>query len=148
MNIFAGRSLHHIGFLVHDIAPVAEMLGGQLGCPMAAPFDLDINESVIEVGTPGSLRILLARMGTTLFEFIQPLGDEPTVWARALKTRGPGIHHFAFTQIENYAEALPYVQSLGFELTVAGHFGHDRWCYLEGCNMVLELANGAGPPFP
>jgi hypothetical protein len=103
---------------------------------------------LIEVGKEASLRIPLARLGTALLEFIEPEADAANVWSDTLRRRRPGVHHVAFTQVENYEQSLENMQAMGFDLTVAGHFGVDRWCYLETADLVLELANGAGPVFP
>ena len=149
MSLVLGRNPHHIGFVVPNAGEVGELLTRSLGCSRLASYTVDLPCDVLEIGAPGSVRIVLAELGKLLFEFIEPIGDEDTVWRRSLDARGPGMHHVAYSEIPGYETAVRDMQEAGFEISVAGMFDDDsRWCYLEQSGLVIELMSGDGPRLP
>lgn len=87
-------------------------------------------------------------MGTTLWEFIKPVGRQPTVWRNALDMRGPGLHHVAYSDVDPYDDVVDQLLAGGMHLSAAGVVGADRWSYVEGPGVVLELMSGGGPQLP
>lgn len=139
------RTPQHIGFLVHDVGSLVPTLSDTWGLRISNPRELVLDENVIDVGEQGRLKVVLAEVGQMLFEFIQPIGDAPNCWTKALTARGPGIHHVAYSVFDEYEATIEDCKMRGFEQTVAGHFGSNHWCYLESNDLVIELANSAGP---
>ena len=144
MAVFDEHDIQHVGVLVRDVDATASMLRSTLKCPMLEPYEFSISKHDVEVGEPGTLKILLARVGRLLIEFMEPLGGGQDVWSESLRKHGPGLHHICFTQIEAYQSVVTELQSSGWALTFAAHLGEDRLCYLESENFVIELASGKG----
>jgi hypothetical protein len=145
MSFLDDRNPHHIGFVVPSADEIGEVLTKSLACRRLTSYTVDLPSDVLEIGTPGSVKIVLAELGKVLFEFIEPIGDEDTVWRRSLDARGPGMHHVAYTEIPGYESAVRGLQETGFEISVAGLFDEGRWCYLEKSGLVIELMSAGGP---
>ncbi len=140
----AGRSPQHIGFVVADLDAALADLSSAGGIPVSSPLTLDLGEGDLDLGGPARLRLGFAMLGGLMAEFIAPQ-EGPNVWSRALRERGPGLHHVAFTEIENYGELVHSLIGSGFEMSAAGQFAEDHWCYLERGPLVIELTSGVGP---
>ena len=142
---FDGRTPAHVGYLVEDVDRVHSLLAGSVSSRIAAPFELQLTKEDIDVGEPGALRIVLAKIGDTLMEFIQPLGPDSTYWSQALGARGSGIHHVCFSLYDDFDAGVAACGDAGLPVVLAGRVGAERWCYVEAAGMTLELASGRGP---
>jgi methylmalonyl-CoA/ethylmalonyl-CoA epimerase len=74
----------HVGVIVPDLAPVAELFGERLGLPVRGP------EREPEL----ALEVLWVTAGETTIEFVAPTGEDSR--AAAVLARGEGgVHHVA-----------------------------------------------------
>lgn len=144
-GLLAGRTPHHVGYVVADLDATLADLSSGLGVAVSEPLALELTSEHLERGGPASLRLGFAMLGDVMAEFIEPRPGGGDVWSRALRDRGPGLHHVAFTQVQPFGPVVQELTGLGFVMTAAGQFADDRWCYLERGPLVVELTSGAGP---
>lgn len=88
----SGRTVHHIGWVVHSIDAAREHFEDALGLALRSDEQF-----------PG-LRVAFFGAGTAMVELLEPRSDEGDI-ARYLRERGEGIHHLAL-RVESAADAL------------------------------------------
>jgi methylmalonyl-CoA/ethylmalonyl-CoA epimerase len=123
----------HIGIIVADLAPVAELYGQRLGLEVRGP------EPEPELG----LEVLWVQAGSTVLEFVAPVADDSR--AAAVLARGEGgVHHVAL-QVEGIDDLLGELRAAGVELRDAtprqGAHG-SRVAFLDGAGALVELVEG------
>lgn len=125
----------HVGVIVADLAPVAELLGERLGLPVRGP------EPEPELG----LEVLWVTAGETTIEFVAP--TRPDSRAAAVLARGEGgVHHVALN-VEGLDALLEQLAEAGIGLRDrtprAGAHG-SRVAFLdpEGVGALVELVEG------
>lgn len=83
----------------------------------AVPFYRDrlglVLEGYEEVPTQ-KVRVAILKVGSTHLELLEPTADDSPI-SKFLKTRGPGLHHMAFTT-RNLAERLQELDQQGVAL--------------------------------
>jgi methylmalonyl-CoA/ethylmalonyl-CoA epimerase len=84
----AGHSLHHVGFVVADIA--AEVKG--FARSLAATWDGRVYEDPYQ---RVKIAFLTLRPGDPLIELVEPMGQDSPVH-RFLTERGGGLHHVCY----------------------------------------------------
>ncbi len=156
----------HIGIVVKDVDKTVEYLS-YVGIP--GPWKIFYHTAGADglmVGKPFKIRIAAAKVGSVVFELIQPI-DNDSLWAQFLENRGEGLQHIAFS-ISNFDAWVSRLQAQGSTIVVGGRvsvqkddntieaFGNpngDRWCYLENRSrggIVIELMDnllGLAPLF-
>lgn len=99
-----GAAVHHVGFLVEDLAPIAALFGDALGLEVSEPEELD----------DLCLRVLWVQFGTVAFEFLLPTSAEIPA-AERLRQRGAGLDHVAVC-VDSVAAALDWCRERGLPL--------------------------------
>ena len=120
----------HVGIIVGDLAPVAELYGNRLGLEVRGP------EPEPELG----LEVLWVRAGTTVLEFVAPTSDDSR--AAAVLARGEGgVHHVAL-EVDGIDDLLGELHSAGVplrdEVPRQGAHG-SRVAFLDGAGALVEL---------
>ncbi len=64
----------------------------------------------------------IAHLGDLQIELLQPVKG-PSTYMEFLKTRGPGIHHLSFAQIEDHDEMISGFNRMGIETESTGLLG-------------------------
>jgi methylmalonyl-CoA epimerase len=98
MNV---RGLAHVGAVVEDLAPVAELFGERLGLELRGP------EEEPELG----LAVLWVQAGDTTLEFVAPTRPDSRA-ARALARGEGGVHHVALA-VDGLDELLAALAGAG-----------------------------------
>jgi methylmalonyl-CoA epimerase len=98
MNV---RGLAHVGAVVEDLGPVAELFGGRLGLELRGP------EEEPELG----LSVLWVQAGATTLEFVAPTRPDSRA-AKALERGEGGVHHVALA-VEGLDELLAALAGAG-----------------------------------
>jgi methylmalonyl-CoA/ethylmalonyl-CoA epimerase len=60
------------------------------------------------VGGPFGLKLAWVQLGSLVLELLQPVQGD-SIWARALETKGEGVHHIAFN-VSNWNEIVSKLQ--------------------------------------
>ncbi len=84
----------HVGVVVPDLEPVAELFGTRLGLPVRGPEDEP------ELG----LQVLWVTVGSTTLEFVAPTREDSRAAAALARGEG-GVHHVAL-EVEGLDELL------------------------------------------
>jgi methylmalonyl-CoA/ethylmalonyl-CoA epimerase len=98
------REIHHIGHAVSDIDAAVATYERLFGA------SVEHRETVPEQGVEAAS----LRVGTDRFELLRPLGQDTPV-GRFMASRGPGMHHVAFT-VADIRAALRSASAAGAEL--------------------------------
>ena len=94
----------HVGVIVADLGPIAELFGGRLGLEVRGP------DPEPELG----LEVLWVTAGQTTIEFVAP--TSPDSRAAAVLARGEGgVHHFALN-VEGLDDLLDELDGAGVAL--------------------------------
>ncbi|MFC1956884.1 VOC family protein [Chloroflexota bacterium] len=152
----------HIGIVVRDVDKTVEFLS-LAGVP--GPWKVFNHEAKdgLVVGAPFKIKIGAAKVGSVVFELIQPL-DSDSVWARFLESKGEGIQHLAFG-VSSFDEWVSRLKAQGYGIVVGGRVSlevendtmkavgdpnGDRWCYLEnssqGGGFIIEFMDNLDNP--
>jgi methylmalonyl-CoA/ethylmalonyl-CoA epimerase len=91
----------HVGILVEDLAPVAQLFGERLG--------VEVTEQTPEPEL--GLEVLWVRVGQTTLEFISPADPESRA-AQAIARGEGGVHHVAL-QVEGLDALLSELDAAG-----------------------------------
>ena len=100
----AVRGIHHLGVAVDDLDLAIERYASLFGAT------LEHRERVDEQGVEAAS----LRVGASRVELLEPLGPETPV-GRFLASRGPGMHHVAFT-VDDVAAELDRLRAEGVQL--------------------------------
>jgi methylmalonyl-CoA epimerase len=95
------RGLAHVGAVVADLGPVAELFGKRLGLEVRGP------EEEPELG----LAVLWVQAGDTTLEFVAPTRPDSRA-AKALERGEGGIHHVALA-VDGLDELLAQLDGAG-----------------------------------
>lgn len=100
----AVRGIHHLGVAVDDLDLAIERYASLFGAT------LEHRERVDEQGVEAAS----LRVGASRVELLEPLGPETPV-GRFVASRGPGMHHVAFT-VDDVAAELDRLRAEGVQL--------------------------------
>ena len=132
-------NLSHIGVAVKDIKRTLSFLSSiwDIGGQIINDYKPEIED--LEAGEQFRVRIVLIKFGPTFIELLQPM-DDKSIWAKFIKEKGEGIHHFAFG-VSNYDEMVEKFKAQGHKLLVAAVYQGERWCYFDTTpgGMVIEF---------
>jgi methylmalonyl-CoA/ethylmalonyl-CoA epimerase len=122
--------LAHVGVIVADLRPVAELYGEKLGLPVRGP------EPEPELG----LEVLWVQAGSTVLEFVAPTTADSR--AAAVLARGEGgVHHLAL-RVEGLDVLLDELDADGIPLrdrTPRPGAHGSRIAFLDGAGALVEL---------
>ena len=138
-------SLNHIGIAVKDAEATSKFLTSMWGIgPWKSRDYVPPREEVI-VGEPFVLKIMVAKLGPTIVELLQPVESPKSVWAQFIETNGEGIHHIAL-RVLNWDECVSKLKEQGATVLVKANHKGVRWCYMEmkPGGIVVELMEGPG----
>jgi methylmalonyl-CoA/ethylmalonyl-CoA epimerase len=124
------RGFAHVGVIVADLAPVAELFGGRLGLPVRGP------EPEPELG----LEVLWVTAGGTTLEFVAPTSPDSRA-AQVLARGEGGVHHVAL-EVEGLDGLLAELDAGGIPLrdTTPRPGAHgSRIAFLESEGALVEL---------
>jgi methylmalonyl-CoA epimerase len=102
--VTAVRGIHHLGVAVDDLDLAIERYASLFGAT------LEHRERVDEQGVEAAS----LRVGASRVELLEPLGPETPV-GRFVASRGPGMHHVAFT-VDDVAAELDRLRAEGVQL--------------------------------
>jgi methylmalonyl-CoA epimerase len=102
--VWAVRGIHHLGVAVDDLDLAIERYASLFGAT------LEHRERVDEQGVEAAS----LRVGASRVELLEPLGPETPV-GRFVASRGPGMHHVAFT-VDDVAAELDRLRAEGVQL--------------------------------
>lgn len=124
-------SLSHVALLVSSVEASAKYLNF-LGIETGEPETFESEGTKeIYVGSYASESGLLL--------LLEPISEGP--YARAMKKRGPGLHHIAI-DVLNLTDAVREAQAIGWKLHSASaetmKYG-TAWLYLEGVPTLIEV---------
>lgn len=138
------RKVLHIGLIVKDLQKSMEYYWKILGIgpwhiyTLKPPFLVETYLRGKKVSF--SMKLAIAEVGNLHLELIQPLSGE-SVYESFLKEKGEGIHHIG-CEIENYDEALEYLNKKGIGILMGGVTEIDAFAYLDTEDLlgtVIEI---------
>ena len=131
------RSLSHIAIAVREADPLVAILVAALGAERGEEELLD----------GGALRVVFVKLGSVVFELLEPRSPDHTV-ARFLEKRGEGLHHVSL-EVGDLEKALAGCRAAGVtlidETPRPGAHG-SRVAFLHPKSLggvLLELCQGA-----
>ncbi len=96
--------LDHVGIAVPNLAAAIEQWRPLVGPPESPPEEVPSNR----------VRVAFVAVGETHIELLEP-ADETSPVARFLESRGPGVHHLAFS-VPSVDTALAEVRARGLRV--------------------------------
>ncbi len=89
--------------------------------------------------TDGSGYGYCLKMGETEVEFIQPVGDEPSIWGDFLKAHpNGGIHHIAW-RVKDTEETTRFLHEAGIEKLGDGVWETGKYTYYDGAGLGFTM---------
>jgi 4-hydroxyphenylpyruvate dioxygenase-like putative hemolysin len=139
LNKIPLTNLSHIGVAVKDIENTVNFLSSvwHIGGQIINDYKPETKD--LMAGEQFRVRIVLIKFGPTFIELLQPM-DDKSIWAKFIKEKGEGIHHFAFG-VSNYDEMVDIFKAQGHNLLVAAVYQGERWCYFDTTpgGIVIEF---------
>ena len=136
----------HIGILTKDIDESIKAVSALPGVNLDKWLfgEVDFSDGRTYVGTSGKLRTASGRIGTVVYEFLQPL-DDVSFHAAELAEKGPGVHHTAYV-CEGDGELEKTVESClkaGASKVWDVEYEGERVIYVETADksMMFEFIN-------
>jgi hypothetical protein len=127
-------TLHHVGFVVHDVEKTAQDLADSLGIgPWGVSTIEPATTTVRGRDVPFTFRIAIAPVGDSHYELVAPLTGD-SLYVEHLERHGEGFHHTCFTYPTHEAllETKAQLTRQGRELVQSGAFGDaGEFCYFE-----------------
>lgn len=99
-----GTSLHHAGFIVHDIATAMPGFVRSMG----ATWDGSIYEDPLQ---KAKVAFLVTRPGEPQIELVEPVGPDSPV-SNFLRERGGGLHHLCY-EVDDLERHMAEMKSRG-----------------------------------
>jgi len=136
----------HIGVLTPDIEESMKAVASIPGVDMSKWLfgEVDFSDDPTAAGTSGKLKSAVGRIGTIVYEYLQPL-DEKSFQAVELAKKGPGIHHTAYVceGDEEQAEVLESYLAAGARIVWDVWHGPEHAVYVEAADgsMIIEFIN-------
>lgn len=142
------KKVDHIGFVVKDVEKVKEYYSSVLGVGLWRVREVQ-GIAGVKRGKPigdHRFKVAIAEVGETRIELIEPIEGD-TVWQEFLDSKGEGIHHVSFGQVDNYREEIEKWKKHGIEV-----LQEDRmYVYMdttEDIGMVIEFNPKREPQKP
>jgi len=131
--------LYHINAVVKDVDSTIEFLSALFGISPWQKDDYHLKPENVTVGGACGLTLAGAKLGSTFIELIQPLEGD-SAWADALKHKGEGLHHIAFSVLD-WPEKVSQIQKHGGRMIAGGAGVGMRWGYFYTTpgGMIVEF---------
>jgi hypothetical protein len=125
-----GKEIKQLGIIVQDAEEIARNywelfgVGPWMFIDLKPPHLTDVTLHGIAIHNDVNLHIkaAIAQWGDLQIELLQPVKG-PSTYMEFLKTRGQGIHHLSFAQIENHDEMISGFHRMGIETESSGLLG-------------------------
>jgi methylmalonyl-CoA epimerase len=98
------KEVSHLGMAVKDLEEAREFYRSVFGLESSEPI----------IGGDGTIRVSMVRVGSTLIELLQPIGNEG-VMAKFLEKRGEGFHHICY-EVEDIQVEIASIKAAGLEV--------------------------------
>ncbi|UCE21222.1 MAG: methylmalonyl-CoA epimerase [Candidatus Aminicenantes bacterium] len=98
------KQISHLGMAVKNLEEAREFYRSVLGLESSEPI----------IGGDGTLRVSMVRVGHTLIELLQPIGNEG-VMAKFLEKRGEGFHHICY-EVDDINAEIASIKAAGLEV--------------------------------
>jgi methylmalonyl-CoA epimerase len=98
------KEVSHLGMAVKDLEEAREFYRSVFGLESSEPI----------IGGDGTIRVSMVRVGSTLIELLQPIGNEG-VMAKFLEKRGEGFHHICY-EVEDIQAEIASIKAAGLEV--------------------------------
>ena len=102
------KKIAHISFVVKDIEKVKEYWSSTFGVGPWRILELEGTPASRKNGKPMGdykCKIAFAEIGQVSVELIEPVEGD-TIWKEFLDSKGEGIHHISFGQVDNYKDEI------------------------------------------
>ena len=131
--------LYHINAVVKDVDATIEFLSILFGITPWQKDDYHLKQENVTVGGACGLTLAGAKLGPTFLELIQPLEGD-SAWSDALKRKGEGLHHIAFSVLD-WPEKVAQIQDHGGRMIAGGAGVGMRWGYFYTTpgGMIVEF---------
>ena len=98
------KQVSHLGMAVKDLKEARDFYRSVFGLESSEPI----------IGGDGTIRVSMVRVGSTLIELLQPIGNEG-VMAKFLEKRGEGFHHICY-EVEDIQAEIASIKAAGLEV--------------------------------
>jgi methylmalonyl-CoA epimerase len=98
------KQISHLGMAVKDLDEAREFYRSVLGLESSDPI----------IGGDGMIKVSMVKVGDTLIELLQPIGNEGVV-AKFLEKRGEGFHHICY-EVDDIDAEIRSLKAAGMEI--------------------------------
>lgn len=98
------KQISHLGMAVKDLEEAREFYRSVFGLESSAPI----------IGGDGMIKVSMVKVGQTLIELLQPIGNEG-VMAKFLEKRGEGFHHICY-EVDDINSEIASLKAAGIEI--------------------------------
>jgi len=98
------KQISHLGMAVKNLEDAREFYRSVFGLESSEPI----------AGGDGMIKVSMVRVGSTLIELLQPIGNEG-VMAKFLEKRGEGFHHICY-EVDDINAEIASIKAAGFEV--------------------------------
>ena len=98
------KQISHLGMAVKDLEEAREFYRSVFGLESSEPI----------IGGDGTIRVSMVRVGNTLIELLQPIGNEG-VMAKFLEKHGEGFHHICY-EVDDINAEIASIKAAGLEV--------------------------------
>ena len=98
------KQISHLGMAVKDLEEAREFYRSVFGLESSEPI----------IGGDGTIRVSMVKVGNTLIELLQPIGDEG-VMAKFLEKHGEGFHHICY-EVDDIDAEIASIKAAGLEV--------------------------------
>jgi hypothetical protein len=133
----------HIGILTPDIDGSVDAICAMFGSSREnwTFTELEFSDAEMVFGDGGKLRAAIGRAGGIVYEFLQPM-DDRSYHAKAMKSRGPGIHHSAYICEDDQDAQVNAMKASGARNVWEARHGDEHVYYLEFPDKTIwEIIN-------
>lgn len=102
------KKIAHISFVVKDIEKVKEYWSSTFGVVSWRILELEGTPASRKNGKPMGdykCKIAFSEIGQVSVELIEPVEGD-TIWKEFLDSKGDGLHHISFGQVDNYKDEI------------------------------------------
>ncbi len=125
-----GKEIKQLGIVVEDVEEIAKNYWELFGVGPWTLIDfkpphlanVTLHGIAIHDNVDVYIKAAIAQFGDMQIELLQPVHG-PSTYMEFLKTRGQGIHHVSFDEIEDYDEMISRLNGIGIETESSGLLG-------------------------
>lgn len=98
------KQISHLGIAVKDLEEAREFYRSVFRLESSGPI----------TGGDGTVKVSMVKVGTTLIELLQPLGEDGVI-AKFLEKRGEGFHHICY-EVDDIKAETASLKAAGLEV--------------------------------